>query len=111
MDPHGNSLPLNGTTLEATLKAQARGPTNSTGGGALHTILIVVSEHSLTVKANITGERLLKRDFATHKAVAAQMVWRHGMPVLVVLLADGKCSIYALPKCEEIKTFRISFER
>ena len=73
--------------------------------------MIVVSEGSLTVKANLTGDKLHKREWGNGRAVAARIVRRFGMPVLVVQMADGSCVVFNLPKCEEIRTMKLSYER
>ena len=120
LDSHGNSSLLTATTLDDCLREQERqssslmhAPHSSSTHQSkrLQAILIVVSESSLNVKANLTGERLLKRDFQGSRAVTAKIVRRYGMPVLVVAMQDGKCVIFSLPRCEAIKTMHLNYER
>lgn len=111
MDPFGNPLPLNGSTMEASLKAHERAPMSYQSASGLNTLLVAVSTSSLNIKANIDGERLLRKDFTPHKAVAAQLVQKYGMPVLAVLLTDGYCHILSLPKAEVIARLRINYDR
>ena len=113
LDPFGDSLTLTGTALDDCLRRQesssvADAPSDKS---ALNTLLIVVSEGGLTVKANLTGERLLRREFGSARAVSARVVKRYGLPVLVVIMHDGSCVVFSLPKCEEVKSMKLGYER
>ena len=121
LDAHGNSLALTGTALDDCLRAQERQAATASAHhhhhrpqsqpGMLHTILVIVSEAAINVHANVTGERQLKRDLGPSKAVEARVVRRYGMPVLVVIMQDGQCVVFSLPRCEVVKTMHLSYER
>ena len=113
LDPFGNSLTLTGTALDDCLRRQESSSVSDAPNdkSALNTLLVVISEGGLTVKANLTGERLLRREFGSARAVSASVVKRYGMPVLVVIMHDGSCVVFSLPKCEEVKSMRLAYER
>lgn len=114
-DSYGNQIIMNGTSLDDYLQSQERGPSSGhqqrLEPGTLASLVVVVSESSIDILANITGERLTKRDFAGGKAVEAQVVTRYGMPVLAVVMQQGHCVLLSLPKLQEIRTLRLNFER
>lgn len=116
LDPYGNSLDMTTSALDDCLRREeergtSRGSAQEFESGNLNTLLIVVAESSLTVKANLTGDKLLRREWGAGRAVAARIVRRFGMPVLLVQMADGSCVFFSLPKCEEIRSLKLSYER
>ena len=116
LDPYGNSLDMTTAALDDCLKREeqrnsSQSSASASESGHLNTLMIVVAEGSLTIKANLTGDKLHKREWGSGRAVAARIIRRFGMPVLVVQMADGSCVVFSLPKCEEIRTMKLSYER
>lgn len=115
MDPHGNELGLDSSTLDQCLLASEGNHGNHTDyqddKAHLNTILVVISSSTLSVYANVTAERLARKDFSGSQAVAAQIIYKYSMPVLVVLFADGQCAVFSLPGCDVIRTQHVPYER
>jgi hypothetical protein len=118
LDPHGNTLDLDGANLDTCLRADqqvAMGHTpayqHEPAGGLLHTISIVVTPSMLAVFGNLTSERLVKRDFGQSRAVAARVISKYAMPVLAIIMDDGQCAILSLPNCGVVRTMQIPYER
>lgn len=114
-DRHGIPQDLTGSSLDECLRRQSHAPSSNhhhaKDGHGLNSLLAVVSESCISVYANITGERLVKKEFGQVKAVSAQLVNRYGLPVLVVVMQDGQCVVWSLPQCDPVRTLQVQFER
>lgn len=115
LDPHGNVLGMDTGALDQCLRASEHGGSaghhHNPDKAYLNTISVIVGSNALTVFGNLSGERLIKRDFGNSKAVAARVVQKYAMPVLMVILNDGQCAILSLPNCEVIRTMQIPYGR
>ena len=115
LDPFANTLNMDTGTLDQCLRASEQGGTvlshHHSNKVQLNTILIIVAPSAVAVYGNLSGERLVKRDFGTSRAVAAKIVQKYSMPVLVVILEDGQCAILSLPNCDIVRTMQIPYGR
>ncbi|KAK9900591.1 hypothetical protein P389DRAFT_192855 [Cystobasidium minutum MCA 4210] len=115
LDSQGNVLSMDTGSLDDCLRAsghESPAPAHHHPDKAyLETISIIVGSKALTVFGNLSGERLLKRDFGTSTAVAARIVQKYAMPVLMVILSDGQCAIFSLPNCDVVRTMQIPYGR
>jgi hypothetical protein len=103
-------------SLDQCLRAAEQGGTphmhhHNQDKAQLNTISIIVAPSALTVFANLSGERLVKREFGQSRAVAAKIVQKYAMPVLAVILDDGQCAILSLPNCEVVRIMQIPYGR
>lgn len=104
-------------SLDECLRAAEQGDTSITSHhhhqdkAYLNTISILVGSSALTVFGNLTGERLVKRDFGQSTAVAARIIQKYAMPVLLVIFNDGQGAVFELPSCDVARTMQIPYGR